>query len=115
MELDPSYKDIFGIRKFTSVSSLKPGSVVQFTYNNEQKYALVMNPRFNNKMHALSLSGLSAIDVKKLLQEIPKITSADELYQTYKNSAYTVGRPYRTYTIDKIKTLREIYLKEDEI
>ena len=114
MELDPSYKDILGVRKFTSVTSLRPGSVVQFTYNNEQKYALVLNPQFNNKMHALSLSGLSSTDVKKLLQEIPKITNSEELYQTYKNSEYTVGRPYRTYTIDKIKTLREIYLKEGE-
>jgi len=114
MDLDPSYKDILGVRKFTSVNNLKPGSVVQFTYDNEQKYALVLNPKFENKMHALSLRGLSPISVKKLLQEIPTITNADVLYQTYKNSEYTVGRPYRTYTIDKIKTLREVYLKEDE-
>lgn len=114
MALDPSYKEILGVRKFTSVGNLKPGSIVQFTYNDDQKYALVLNPQFNGKMHALSLKGLSSEDLKQLLREIPEIASPDTLYEQYKNSGYTVGRPYRTYTVSKIKTLREIYLNEEK-
>lgn len=115
MELDPSYKDILGIRKFTSANDLKPGSVVQFTYDNEQKYALVLNPKWEGKMHGLSLMELSPTKVKKLLADIRELSSVDAIYETYKNSEYTMDRPYRTYTINKIKTLREIYLKENPI
>lgn len=115
MELDPSYKEILGVRKFTSVGNLKPGSIVQFTYDNEQKYALVLNPQFDNKMHALSLNAVSSTSITQLLEEVSKITNPDALYQTYKNSTYTVGRPYRTYTISKIKSLREIYLRSREV
>lgn len=115
MALDPSYKDILGTRRFSSVENLRPGSVVQFTYDNEQRYALVLNPNWENKMHALSLVGLSPDNMKALLKEVSGLNTPDTIYDRYKSSAYTASRPYRTYTITKIKTLREIYIKEESV
>lgn len=112
MDFVDSYKDLFGTRRFTSRTKLKPGTVIQFTYDGEQKYALVLDPEWEGKLHALSLKNLSPDGLRKLLDEVRKIDSRDEIYSKYKSSQYTEGRPYRTYIIDKITALREIYLKE---
>lgn len=112
MDFIDSYKGLFGTRRFTSRSKLKPGTVVQFTYDGEQKYALVLDPDWEDKMHALSLKTLSPDGLKDLLAEVKDLDSRDEVYTKYKSSQYTESRPYRTYVISKIKALREIYLKE---
>jgi hypothetical protein len=114
MSLDPSYKEVLGTRKFASVGSLKPGSLIQFTYNMEQKHALVLNPNWEGKLHALSLVGLSPEDTKQILAEVSNLNNSADIYETYKNSKYTMGRSYRTYLINKISALREIYLKREE-
>lgn len=109
-----AHKDLFGIRQFISRSSIKVGTVVQFTYDTEQKYAVVLNPEWEGKMHAISLKGIDAQDLQRLLKELKEQSdrNATELYGSYKVSLYTKERPYRTYLIDKISALREIYLKE---
>jgi hypothetical protein len=114
MDID-MYKNLFGTRKFTSIAKLTPGTVVQFTYDGEQKYAVVLDPEWQKKMHALSLRNLSVEQLQNLLGEIKDITSRDELYAKYKSSQYTELRSYRTYSIEKVKTLREIYLKDVSI
>lgn len=111
MNLD-NYKDLFGTRRFTAISNLQPGAVVQFTYDGEQKYALVLDPEWQQKMHALSLKQLSEDSLKKLLSEVKNLTSREEIYDKYKSSQYTELRSYRTYSIKKIRALRVIYLKE---
>lgn len=112
MDFVDSYKDLFGKRLFTSFSKLMPGTVIQFTYDREQKYALVLDPEWDGKMHALSLKTLSPDGLKDLLAEVKDLNSRDEVYAKYKSSQYTESRPYRTYKINKISGLREIYLKE---
>ncbi len=115
MDFIDTYKDVFGTRKFISMKKLTPGKIIQFTYDNEQKYALVLNPGWNGKMHALSLKSLTRESLSRLLKEIDLQTlTADSLYDTYKISEFTETRPYRTYTLEKISALREIYLKPKE-
>lgn len=106
------YKEIFGTRRFTSRTKLRPGTVVQFTYDGEQKYALILDPEWEGKMHALSLKSLSPDGLRTLLKEVKTLDTKEEIYSRYKNSQYTELRPYRTYTISKISSLREIYLKK---
>lgn len=106
------YRDLFGTRRFTSYGKLTTGKVVQFTYDNEQKYALVLDPEWEGKLHALSLKSLSPDSLETLLKDLKNITSREDVYARYKSSQYTETRPYRTYTISKISSLREIYLKE---
>ena len=111
MDFIDSYKDVFGTRRFTSFQKLRPGAIVQFTYDNEQKHAVVLNPDWQGKMHALSLKSLSETNLRTLLKEVSEEQTSDAVYSKYKTSTYTETRPYRTYTISKIKSLREIYLK----
>jgi len=107
------YKNLFGVRKFTSNKQLRTGNVIQFTYDNEQKFALVLNPNWQGKLHALSLKTLTPDSLKSILNELVDESSYDIIYEKYKNSTYVDSRSYRTYTVSKIKTLREIFLKED--
>jgi len=111
MDFIDSYKELFGVRRFAARAKLKPGTVVQFTYDNEQKYAMILNPEWEGKLHALSLKSLSPDGLKNLLRELSEEDNADAIYAKYKTSAYTETRPYRTYTLDKVRSLREIYLK----
>ena len=106
-----SYKDIFGTRRFMSRGAITPGTVVQFTYDGEQKYALVLDPEWNGKLHGLSLKTLSVDGMKTLLEEVKTMTSREEVYAKYKSSQYTEDRPYRTYTVSKMSAVREIFLK----
>lgn len=112
MDFIDSYKELFGVRRFAARVNLKPGTVVQFTYDGEQKYAMILNPVWEGKMHALSLKSLSPDGLKNLLKELSEEDNADAIYSKYKTSSYTENRPYRTYTLDKVRSLREIYLKE---
>lgn len=112
MDFIDSYKELFGIRQFTSRGKLTPGTVIQFTYDGEQKYALVLDPEWEGKIHALSLKTLSPDGLQNLLKELKGSRSRDEVYSKYKRSQYTESRPYRTYIVKKISALREIYLKE---
>lgn len=109
------YKNLFGVRRFTSNKQLRPGSVIQFTYMDEQKFALVLNPEWQGKLHALSLKSLTPDSLKSILKELTDESSYDVIYEKYKNSIYVESRSYRTYTISKIKTLREVFLKKDEL
>lgn len=109
-----NYKDLFGTRRFTSIANLQPGAVIQFSYDGEQKYALVLDPEWQQKMHALSLKDLSSDGLKNLLNEVKNLKSREEIYDKYKNSQYTELRSYRTYSIKKIRALRLIYLKEKD-
>jgi hypothetical protein len=114
MDFIDSYKDLFGTRRFVSRQRLRPGAVVQFTYDSEQKYAVVLNPNWQGKMHALSLNNLSPEQLKMLLGELDNLQSEEEVYGKYKASTYTENRPYRTYTIEKMSAIREIFLKENK-
>lgn len=103
--------NIFGIRKFISINQLNAGKVVQFTYDGEQKYAVVLNPSWEGKMHAISLKSITESAMRTLLEELKGQTNQIDIYEKYKMSPYTESRPYRTYSINKIRSLREIFLK----
>lgn len=106
-------KKSLGIRSFISRGDLKPGKVIQFTYDGEQKYALVLNPNWEDKLHGLSLKD---VDLSKFIQIrdlVGSETNGEDLYNKFKNSNFVVDRPYRTYLLSKISALREIFVKEE--
>jgi hypothetical protein len=100
-----------GRRSFTSRRNLTPGKVVQFTYDGEQKTALVLNPEWQGKMHALSLKAIDLDSVQNMMERIDGITDPDVIYEAFRNSKYVMDRPYRTYLLNKISALREVYVK----
>lgn len=100
-----------GRRSFTSSKDLVPGKVVQFTYEGEQKTALVLNPDWQGKMHALSLKVVDLNNIQELMNSVKSNTNPDIIYEQFKNSKYVADRPYRTYLLNKIRALREVYIK----
>jgi hypothetical protein len=106
-------RSTLGVRSFVSKGNLIPGKVIQFTYDSEQKYALVLNPEWEGKLHALSLRDINLskfIEIRKLVGDD---TDGQRLYAKFRNSPLLVDRPYRTYLLSKVSTLREVYIKEE--
>ena len=106
-------KKSLGVRTFISRKNLTPGKVIQFTYDGEQKYALVLNPDWQGKLHGLSLK---EVDLSKFIQIrdlVGSETNGEELYIQFKNSNFVVDRPYRTYLLSKMSALREVFVKEE--
>ena len=106
-------RSTLGIRSFLSKKDLTPGKVIQFTYDGEQKYALVLNPRWEGKLHALSIKDINMskfIEIRKL---VGGIDDGQVLYTKFRNSSLLTDRPYRTYLLSKVSTLREVYIKEE--
>jgi len=106
-------KSTLGVRSFASRRDLIPGKVIQFTYENEQKYALVLNPGWEGKLHALSLRDINLSDFKDMRELISDEQDSQIIYSKFKTSRFVVDRPYRTYLLSKISTLREVYIKEE--
>ena len=106
-------RSTLGVRSFVSKGNLIPGKVIQFTYDSEQKYSLVLNPEWEGKLHALSLRDINLskfIEIRKLVGDD---TDGQRLYAKFRNSPLLVDRPYRTYLLSKVSTLREVYIKEE--
>lgn len=106
-------RSTLGIRSFLSRDNLAPGKVIQFTYDGEQKYALVLNPEWEGKLHALSIQNIDISKFSSIIKLVGSETDGDILYSKFKNSALVVDRPYRTYLLSKISALREVFLKTD--
>ena len=102
-----------GTRSFVSKKDLTPGKVIQFTYDNEQKYALVLNPEWEGKLHALSIQNLNISQFLEIVKLVGKDTDGKILYNKFRNSKLLMNRPYRTYLLSKVSTLREVFIKEE--
>jgi len=106
-------RSTLGIRTFVSRKDLTPGKVIQFTYDGEQKYALVLNPEWDGKLHGLSIKDINLskfIDIRKL---VGSDTDGQVLYSKFKTSGLLTDRPYRTYLLSKVSALREVFVKEE--
>jgi len=109
------YREQLGVRRFISQRSLMPGMVVQFTYDGDQKYALVLNPEWEGKMHALSLQTFTPDSLQEMFDLTEGETDERIIYDKLKTSNYVEERPYRTYLLSKMTALREVYIKEPVI
>ena len=106
-------KGTLGVRSFVSRNSLLPGKVVQFTYDGEQKYALVLNPEWEGKLHAISLENINISKFIQIRSLVGEETDGEILYSKFRNSILVADRPYRTYLLSKVSALREVYVKEE--
>jgi len=106
-------RGVLGIRSFTSERFLTPGKIIQFTYDGEQKYALVLNPRWEDKLHALSIKDVDINKFVQIRELVGAETNGDVLYAKFKASTLVADRPYRTYLLSKVSALREVFVKEE--
>lgn len=102
-----------GIRSFVSRRDLTPGKVIQFTYDGQQKYALVLNPEWEGKLHALSLKDVNISKFAEIRKLVGTDTDGQVLYSKFRTSVLVDDRPYRTYLLSKVSALREVYVKEE--
>lgn len=113
-----------------SLSQVRPGQVLEITYtdergNSETSLILVIDPNSASgssrpgKLHAIKLTNLSESDMEILISNIRSVTGkrrnideADkvEMYASFKDTPYGVTRPYRTYTREKITSIKRITL-----
>ena len=106
-------RSTLGIRSFVSKGDLTSGKVIQFTYDGEQKYALVLNPEWQGKLHALSLKDIDLSKFVQIRKLVGKETYGELLYINFRKSTFLAERPYRTYLLSKVSTLREVFVKEE--
>jgi len=102
-----------GIRSFVSKDNLISGKVIQFTYDGEQKYALVLNPEWQGKLHALSIKDVNISKFLQIRNLVGEETNGEALYSKFRASTLVADRPYRTYLLSKVSALREVYIKEE--
>lgn len=102
-----------GIRSFVSKDNLISGKVIQFTYDGEQKYALVLNPEWQGKLHALSIKDVNISKFVQIRNLVGEETNGEALYSKFRASTLVADRPYRTYLLSKVSALREVYIKEE--
>lgn len=88
----------------------RTGAVVRFEYNGKKRHAIVLDPNWQDNMHAIQLEPLTPDSLKTLLQDISKNDNYDSLKNKYMRSPYTQDRAYRTFTIKKISNLQEVTL-----
>ena len=106
-------RSTLGIRSFVSKGDLTSGKVIQFTYDGEQKYALVLNPEWQGKLHALSLKDIDLSKFVQIRKLVGKETDGELLYSKFRKSTFVADRPYRTYLLSKVSTIREVFVKEE--
>lgn len=99
----------FGLRR--PPAGKEVGMVVKFLYENEPKYALILDPEWDGKMHAIKLEITTQKDLENLLTDLDRYDDYDALVAKYQQARYVPERPYRTYLTKKVRNLQEIYLK----
>jgi hypothetical protein len=105
-----SNPETYIVEPVASISEVEVGSVVEFIYDGKQKHAIVLNPEWNGKLHALRLRNIATQTLQQLLRLIGDNNDEKKILAEYKESRYVKDRPYRTYTIDKISNIRKVYL-----
>jgi len=106
--------DIFYVEPVGSVYEVEVGSVIQFMYDGRQKTVIVLNPEWNGKLHALRLREIQIQTMQRLLESIRPDREEKLVLNKYKESRYVKDRPYRTYIIDKISSVRKVELAPDK-
>ena len=104
---------LVGTGKFISLRDLKAGYIIDFMYESDRKYALVLNPEWDGKLHALKIERFDTDSLLDLLKEIGEISESTLLYEKFKNSEYVENRGYRTYVLGKMTMVRRVFLAEE--
>lgn len=93
--------------KFANLQKLQIGDVIQFIYNKELKTVLVTNPKWQKKLHGLSLNAIPRKLFLPLIQEVKSEKSA-KLFYTSKVKPNPIGprHAYRTYSLESMSNLK---------
>lgn len=103
------HKPHFGTAYFVKKSDISIGDIITFDYKNEQRWAFVLDPDYEGKMHAFTL-GL--IPRKVLVEEvINAMFDWSEPYDLYYESLASIAKEwdsYRTFIVNEIQSPRRM-------
>jgi hypothetical protein len=91
-----------------AITKVQPGDVIRFVYEGKQKVAMVMNPKWADKLHAISLNAISRNDFKKVISDI-QFMDEQSVYE--RDIRQNKNHPYRTYFLNKIKHVQRVDYK----
>jgi hypothetical protein len=107
--LNTDHRPHFGVAYFVRHSDLSAGDVVTFMYKGKMRWAFVLDPDYEGKMHALTLE---LTPRSTLINEV-----IDMMYETpmpadlYDRAVYKVASQYdsyRTYFVKDLQQLRRL-------
>lgn len=88
---------------------LRKGQIVTLMYKGEQRWVLVVDPNWEQKVHVLDMKYLPRRAVLRLLNEAPPSLTPRQFYELFVNKAWVKEfRAYRTYDRAQISDVREI-------
>jgi hypothetical protein len=111
------YRDFIELKTIFFKQDILPGTVLQFTYNGKQRYAIIVTPNWLDKMHAIQIKDIGPTKLIQLLEELQPFELADpqDIQGAFTATEYTDDRPYRTFTLDKVTQIKQVVLKHPEI
>ena len=85
------------------------GDVIQFFYDGKKRYAIVLNPLYQRRFHALAMENLPPLAVFRLLP-FAKQQNALQLYRTYlaRQAAFIAYDAYRTFFNERMSDIRRL-------
>lgn len=94
--------------KILTPMQIKHGDVITFSYNNELKTVLVLEPKLKGMLHGLSLNAIPRKRFIPLLLSLPEIPSKLFYESKLKTGPDHNFHAYRTYFVNKIGTIHKI-------
>lgn len=104
----------------TTISKLMPGDIIKFFYDAELKYARVLNPEWDGKLHALKIEKIESANIltvdatKQLEKDVFSRVDSKILMEKYGIFDGINRRIYRTYKVKNIKNLERVTRIERE-
>ena len=93
----------------TTARNVRKGDIINFLYDNKDRWVLVLQPNWKGKMHALTIDALT----RNLLVRISSqafTQSPPVFYKTYlsQNKIIKDAESYRTFEVRKIQSLKRV-------
>lgn len=111
------YSQFIGLKPIDIKRDILPASVLRFVYDGTERFAIVLTPNWMDKMHAIQIKDIGPTKLIQLLEELKSFEMAapDEIQGAFTRTDYTDPRPYRTFKLDKMSQLTQIWLKHPEL
>jgi hypothetical protein len=111
------YRDFIELKPVTIKQDILPASVLRFVYNGRERFAIVLTSNWLDKMHAIQIKDIGPVKLIQLLEELQGFEMAlpEEIQGAFTRIDYTEPRPYRTFTLNKMSQLTQVWLKHPEI
>ena len=108
----PQHRNFFGSSEPTRITDVKIGDFITFVYNGEPRWVYVLNPKWEQKLHALDMRHIPRRDLLYVANQIKDSMNPSTIYETFVKKPQVKSRhAYRTYNLSKISNVtRFVYI-----